>query len=85
MHGGSRTSLSAWVPGSRLHRASLLVSLSVLWQVQTTFLKQVGWEKGCRGKDFPEEELNVIFGNSIYMVKLMLLVEMGMEWGAGTT
>lgn len=26
----------------------------------------------------------MIFGNSIYMVKMVLLVQMGMEWGAGT-
>ena len=42
------------------------------------------WLRLGMRKDFPEEELNVIFGNSIYMVKMMLLVQMGMEWGVGT-
>lgn len=47
-----------------------------------TFLKQVGLGKGCE-KAFPEEDLNAIFGNSIYIVEMTVFVWMSIKGRVG--
>lgn len=51
--------------------------------VQITFLKQVGLGKGCNEKEFPTEELNAIFYNSVYIVKRTALVQTGIKGRVG--
>lgn len=48
-------------------------------ELEMPVLKQVGLGKAYGKKASPEKELNMIFCNSIYMIRMMVLVQMGNE------
>lgn len=48
-------------------------------EFQITFLKQMGLGEGYRENVFPERELNVIFYNAFYVIKMTVIVRMGIK------
>lgn len=68
-----RFQVPAWVPEAGLGRA-FCVHQGALGRVPSRIPQTGGVGKGCGGKAFPQEELNAIFCNSIYIVKMTVLV-----------
>lgn len=74
MHGGSQVPhCLPGILGQDKAGYSLVIKVPC-GDFQIAVLKQVGLRKGCGEKAFPEEELNVIFYNSIDIVKVTAFV-----------